>query len=104
MNQEVNVLALVKGKERYVFLYTAENREEICESFGRYASDPELSFTWYDAAVLTQKTLREKRESDLLEARRQMRQRASRRRSAEDDAALFRNMKHDLFDDADSQN
>ena len=61
MNQEVNVLALVKGKERYVFLYTGQNREEIVETFGRYAADPELSFTWYDAAVMTRKALREKR-------------------------------------------
>ena len=26
---------------------------------GRYASNPELSFTWYDAAVLSQKIRRE---------------------------------------------
>jgi hypothetical protein len=55
MNQEVNVLALVKGKERYVFLYSDSNQSEMLRTFGRYASDPELSFSWYDAAVLSQK-------------------------------------------------
>lgn len=51
----VNVLALVKGKERYVFLFTDENRQEALKTLGRFAINPELSFTWYDAAVLSQK-------------------------------------------------
>jgi len=67
MDQEVNVLALVKGKERYVFLYNAQNRREILDSFGRYASDPELSFNWHDAAVLTQKVRREQKRAELAE-------------------------------------
>ena len=52
---EINVLALVKGTERYVFLYTDECRADTLRTLGRYASDPELSFTWYDAALLSQK-------------------------------------------------
>ena len=55
MPQDINVLALVKGQERYVFLYSDENRAECLRVLGRFASDPELSFTWYDAAVLSQK-------------------------------------------------
>ena len=55
MTQEINVLALVKGEERYVFLYNDESRAETLRTLGRFASNPELSFTWYDAAVLSQK-------------------------------------------------
>ena len=55
MSQDINVLALVKGEERYIFLFTDENRGEALRTLGRYASDPELTFTWYDAAVLSQK-------------------------------------------------
>ncbi len=55
MSQDINVLALVKGAERYIFLYDDSNRAETLRTLGRYASDPELSFTWYDAAVLSQK-------------------------------------------------
>ena len=55
MQQDINVLALVKGEERYIFLYDDENRAETLRTLGRYASNPELSFTWYDAAVLSQK-------------------------------------------------
>jgi hypothetical protein len=51
----VNVLALVKGEERYVFLYDDESRAETLRVLGRFASNPELSFTWYDAACLSQK-------------------------------------------------
>ena len=55
LKQDVNVLALVKGGERYIFLYDDENRAEALRTLGRFASNPELSFTWYDAAVLSQK-------------------------------------------------
>jgi hypothetical protein len=55
MSQDINVLALVKGSERYVFLYDDSSRAETLRVLGRFASNPELSFTWYDAAVLSQK-------------------------------------------------
>ncbi|HEV3006676.1 MAG TPA: hypothetical protein VGX78_19555 [Pirellulales bacterium] len=57
--QDINVLALVKGAERYVFLYDDASRAETLRVLGRYASNPELSFTWYDAAVLSQKIRQE---------------------------------------------
>ena len=59
MNQDISVLALVKGEERYVFLYSDANRAETLRTLGRFASNPELSFTWYDAAVLSQKIRQE---------------------------------------------
>ncbi len=55
MAQELNMLALVKGEEKYVFLFDDKNRSETLRQLGKYASDPDLSFTWYDAAVLSQK-------------------------------------------------
>ena len=59
MSQDINVLALVKGEERYVFLYDDASRAETLRTLGRYASNPDLSFTWYDAAVLSQKIRQE---------------------------------------------
>ncbi len=55
MAEEINVLALVKGNERYVFLFDDDNRIETLRQIGRFAANPELSFTWYDAAVMSQK-------------------------------------------------
>ncbi len=55
MTQDINVLALVKGQERYIFLYDDEHKSEALRTLGRFASNPELSFSWYDAAVLSQR-------------------------------------------------
>lgn len=59
MGQEINVLALIKGQERYIFLYDDAHRAEALRVLGRFASNPDLSFTWYDAAVLSQKVRRQ---------------------------------------------
>jgi hypothetical protein len=58
MQQGVNVLALVKDDERYIFLYDDESPQALLQQIGRFAADPELSFSWYDAAVLSQKVRR----------------------------------------------
>ena len=55
MTQDINVLAMVKGDERYIFLYDDGHRSEALRTLGRFASNPELSFSWYDAAVLSQR-------------------------------------------------
>jgi len=64
VSQDINVLALVKGCERYVFLYDDDSRAETLRVLGRYASNPELSFTWYDAAVLSQKIRQESQRAE----------------------------------------
>lgn len=53
------MLALVKGGEQYVFFYPPSERGELLKTFGRFASDPTLSFSWYDAAALSQKVREE---------------------------------------------
>ena len=55
MSQDINVVALVKGEERYIFLFNDKKKGETLRTLGRYASDGKLSFSWYDAAVLSQK-------------------------------------------------
>ena len=55
MDHDINVLALVKGQERYIFLFDDSHRTETLRTLGRFASNPELSFSWFDAAVLGQK-------------------------------------------------
>ena len=54
---EVNRIVVVKGTERYIFTYddTEASRKELFRVFVRFASNPELSFTWYDVAVLSKK-------------------------------------------------
>ena len=55
MPEDLNVLALVKGEERYIFLFDDNHRCEALRTLGRFASNPELSLSWYDAAVLSQR-------------------------------------------------
>lgn len=55
MPGDLNVLALVKDGERYVFLYDDESLPQLLQSLGKHAADPELNFSWYDAAVLSQR-------------------------------------------------
>ena len=54
-NKEFNVLALIKGDERYVYVYDDVSRNALVEALHAQAADPLLSFNWFDAAVLTQK-------------------------------------------------
>ena len=70
MTRELNVLALVKDTERYIFLYDEESGDSLLQTLGQFASDKDLSFTWYDAAVLSQKVRRMKEETEA-EAREQ---------------------------------
>ena len=58
MERGINVVALVKDAERYIFLYDNESTAALMQTLGRFAGDPELSFSWYDAAVLSQKVRR----------------------------------------------
>ncbi len=53
--KDIFMLALVKGHERYVFYFDLNHVSELLRTLGKYASDPELNFTWYDAAVLSQR-------------------------------------------------
>ena len=62
MQRGMNVLALVRESERYIFLYDDESPATLLQMLGRYAADPELSFTWYDAAILSQKIRKLKRQ------------------------------------------
>lgn len=55
MHREVNILALIKGNERYVFVYDDESRTPLIDAFRDQAADPRLSFSWFDACLLTQK-------------------------------------------------
>ncbi|MCI0681090.1 MAG: hypothetical protein L0Y71_03215 [Gemmataceae bacterium] len=62
MANEVNVLALIKGDERFVFVYDDASRTHLIDAIRDLAADPELSLTWFDALVLTKKA-REQAES-----------------------------------------
>lgn len=55
MSRAVNVLALVRDGQRYVFLYDDNSVDTVLSKLAEFASDPDLDFTWYDAAMLSQR-------------------------------------------------
>lgn len=55
MAQELNVLALIKGQERFIFIYDDDSRQKLIDTFRDQAADPRLTLTWFDALVLTKK-------------------------------------------------
>jgi hypothetical protein len=50
-----NVLRFVKAGETYIYRYDDNNRDATLRQIARDAANPELSLTWYDAAVLSRK-------------------------------------------------
>ena len=47
------VLVLSKCGEHYVFAFDPVHRVTIQRQLGRFAVNPDLSFTWYDAWAVT---------------------------------------------------
>src|SRR5437773_6542542 len=48
MTPEVNVLALVKGRERFVYVYDDASHPDLIATLRDHAADPELSLSWFD--------------------------------------------------------
>ena len=63
MHHELSVLALIRGRERFVYVFDDASREELVAAIRAQAADPGLSLSWYDAAVLTDRACRRKQEA-----------------------------------------
>jgi hypothetical protein len=50
-----NIVAITKDGEKYVFVYDDASRKALLGAFGRLAQNPDLNFSWHDAAVLSRK-------------------------------------------------
>ncbi len=55
MSREVNVLALVKGDEYFVYVYDDASRAALDAQLKGHAADPGLALSFFDAAVLCKK-------------------------------------------------
>ena len=55
MQQELSVLALIRGQERYLYVYDDDSREALVEAIRAQAANHTVSLTWFDAAVLTER-------------------------------------------------
>lgn len=55
VTQELNVLALIKGEERFIFVYDDESKDALIDDIRNKAADPAVAINWFDAAVLTER-------------------------------------------------
>ena len=55
---EVNIVAVIKGRERYVFMFEDKYKSEALRVIGKFAENPDLSFSWFDAAAAACKVRR----------------------------------------------
>lgn len=55
MTGERNVLALIKGSRRFIFVYDDESRDTLINDLRNKAADPTIPINWFDAAVLTER-------------------------------------------------
>jgi hypothetical protein len=55
VSSELNVLALFKGTERFIFVYDDASRDQLLDAVRDAAADPRVAINWFDAAVLTER-------------------------------------------------
>lgn len=63
MASEVNVLALFKGAEKFIYVYDDESRDAVIDVIREAAADPHVAVNWFDAAVLTERARQQGMES-----------------------------------------
>ena len=52
---DLNVIALFKGGERFIFVYDDDSRPAVLDAIRDAAADPAVALNWFDAAVLTER-------------------------------------------------
>jgi hypothetical protein len=62
VTRELNVLALFKGQERYIFVYDEDSCDALIDDIRNRAADPTIPISWFDASILTQR-IRNREES-----------------------------------------
>ena len=53
----MEVLTLIKGSQKFVWIFplTIEGRDDTLKGIAAFAANPELDFSWHDAALLSRK-------------------------------------------------
>jgi hypothetical protein len=55
VQNELSVLALIKGNERFIYVFDDSSREMLINAIRDQAANPGVSLSWFDAAVLTER-------------------------------------------------
>jgi len=52
---DLNVLALFKGSDRFIFVFDDTSRDDVRDAIRDAAADPAVAINWSDAAVLIER-------------------------------------------------
>jgi hypothetical protein len=63
--QDLNFVLLTKGDQRFAILYAEDRRAEALRQLGRWASSPDLGFSWLDAACLSLRIKQQAQEAEM---------------------------------------
>ena len=55
MHTALNVLHHITTTDKYIYVFDDANRDATLRQIAQHAADPQLSLTWYDAAMLSKK-------------------------------------------------
>jgi len=55
---ERNITIVAGNGHTFMFIYRAEHRTEMMQRIGRYASRPEVPFSWQDASLVAKEVIK----------------------------------------------
>ena len=55
MSEAINIIGRIRGSEQYMLIVEDGEWAAALRAIGRWAVNPELVFTWYDAAVMSER-------------------------------------------------
>ena len=64
MAHDLNVLALFKGRERFIFVYDDDSLTDLLDHLRDTAADPGTVVNWFDASVLTDRARQQVAEAE----------------------------------------
>lgn len=50
-----NITIVMKGAERYIVVWSDSRKTDALRQLGRWAANKDLSFSWYDAALASER-------------------------------------------------
>lgn len=66
---DLNVLALFKGRDRFIFVYDDESLTDLLDHLRDTAADPGTVVNWFDASVLTDRAKQQVAEAETAASR-----------------------------------
>jgi hypothetical protein len=63
VQHDLSILALVKGKERYLYVFDDSSLDRLIEVIREQAASPAASLSWFDAKILTERARQQVQEA-----------------------------------------